>query len=127
MSSMTISLQHRPALLNAVAGKLAAVRESRRIAKLQRQVAAANAGRITIREHLQRLGADEQTIRSVESRVGKAVAAAYRAQTGQEPEKTGSVLVRGEIFPVFAYSWADLDLVSRAALTVPAVVSLIGA
>jgi hypothetical protein len=127
MTALTLDQIHRPALLGTVAAKFAAFRESRRIVKLERQVAAVNAGRITIREHLGRLGANEATIRSVESKVGKAVAAAYRAETGLEPEKTGLAIVRGQAFEVFAYPWTALDLVSRAALTVPAVAALIGA
>lgn len=127
MTTLTLHQPHRPALLGAVSAKVTAWRESRRIAKLQRQVAAANAGQITVREHLVRLGADDTTIRSLESKVGKAVAAAYRAETGQEPAKTGLAIVRGQAFEVFAYPWTRLDLVSRAALTIPAVAALIGA
>lgn len=127
MTTLTLHQPHRPALLGAVAAKATAWRESRRIAKLQRQVAATNAGQITIREHLARLGADETQIRSIESRVGKAVAAAYRAETGQEPAKAGLAIVRGQAYPVFAYGWDQLDLISRTAVTIPAVASLIGA
>lgn len=127
MTTLTLHQTRRPALLDAVASKVAAWRESRRIAKLQRQVAATNAGQITIREHLTRLGADEILIRSLESKVGKAVAAAYRAETGMEPAKTGLAIVHGQAFEVFAYPWTRLDLVSRASLTVPAVAALIGA
>lgn len=127
MTTLTLHQPHRPALLGAVAAKVAGWSESRRIAKLQRQVGATNAGQITIREHLARLGADETQIRSLESKVGKAVAAAYRAETGQEPTKTGLAIVHGKAFEVFAYGWDQLDLISRTAVTIPAVASLIGA
>lgn len=127
MTVLTLHQPHRPALLTAVAAKVAARRESRRIANLERQVAATNAGQITVREFLARLGADNATIRRVESQFGKKVAAAYRAETGQEPTKTGLALVRGQAFEVFAYPWNQLDLISRVALTIPAVTELIGA
>jgi hypothetical protein len=127
MTTLTLHQTHRPTLINTVAAKVAGWRESRRIAKLQRQIAAANTGRITVREFLARLGADETTIRSLESRLGKAIAAAYRAETETEPAKSGLALVRGQAYPVFAYGWDRLDLISRTAVAFPAVAALIGA
>jgi hypothetical protein len=129
MTAITI---HQPTrttgILEPLTGRITVWRETRRIAKLQRQVAAANAGRITVAEFLQRLGLNAAQIASVEVGLGKAVANAYRAATdGAEPEKTGLALVRGRIYPANAYGWDRLNLISSVAVNYPAVAALIGA
>jgi hypothetical protein len=128
---MTTFTIHQPArttgILEPLTGRITAWRQRRTEARMARQVAAANAGRITIAEYLQRLGADAATIRQVEVGLGKAVANAYRAATnGAEPEKTGLALVRGRIYPANAYGWDRLDLISSVAVTFPVVAALIG-
>lgn len=129
MTAITI---HQPTatagILHPLTARFTAWRQRRAETRMARQVAAANTGRITIAEHLQRLGADTTTIRSIEVNLGKAVANAYRAATdGAEPEKTGLALVRGRIVHVNAYGWDRLDLISRVAVDFPAVAALIGA
>jgi hypothetical protein len=129
MTALTI---HQPignvGVISALAGRVTAWRQRRTEARMVREVKAANTGRITMAEFLQRLGADETAIRAVEVKVGKAVAQAYRAATdGAEPEKTGLALVRGRIVHVNAYGWDRLDLISSVAVNIPAVAALIGA
>lgn len=129
MTALTI---HQPAgtagILRPLTARFTAWREQRRTARMQRQVTAANAGRITIAEFLQRLGADPATIAAVEVRFGKAVANTYRAATnGAEPDKTGLALVRGRLYPVNAYGWARLGLIVSVAIHTPDVAALIGA
>lgn len=115
-------------ILHPLTARITAWRQRRTETRMRREVTAANTGRITIAEFLQRLGADENTIRAVEVKVGKAVAQAYRAATnGAEPQKTGLALVRGRIVHVNAYGWDRLDLISSAAINIPAVAALIGA
>jgi hypothetical protein len=128
MTAITIHQPTRTAgILEPLTGRITAWRETRRIAKLQRQVAAANAGIITVREFLTRLGADNATIRSVESQFGKKIAKAYRETTGHDPAKSGKAIVRGEIYDVYGYGWNRLDLFTRVAANIPAVAALIGA
>lgn len=129
---MTTLTLHQPTgtagILHPITARITAWRARRNEARMRRQVTAANSGRITVAEFLQRLGADDTTIRAVEVKVGKAVAQAYRAATdGAEPEKTGLALVRGRIVHVNAYGWDRLDLVSSVAVNIPAVAALIGA
>lgn len=127
MTVLPLTQPHRPALLDTVTAKVASWRESRRIARLEREATVANQGRITVREHLRRLGLTEQQIRSTESQVGKKVAVAYRAATGLEPQKTGLAVVRGKSYQVDAYGWDQLDLISRTVVNYPAIAALIGA
>lgn len=128
MTALTI---HQPTgttgILHPLTARITAWRESRRIARLEREATAANQGRITIREHLRRLGLTEQQIRSTESQVGKRVANAYREATGLEPQKTGLAVVRGKSYQVDAYGWNRLDLISQTVVNHPAVAVLIGA
>lgn len=128
MTAITI---HQPTatagLLHPLTARFTAWRQRRTEARMARQVAAANAGLITVREFLVRLGADEATIRRTESQFGKKVAAAYRAATGNEPAKSGKALVRGEVYDVYGYGWNRLDLISRVAVSYAPVAALIGA
>jgi hypothetical protein len=128
---MTVIAIHRPArttgILEPLTGRVTAWRQRRTEARMARQVAAANTGIITVREFLARLGADDATIRAVESQFGKKVAKAYRETTGHDPVKSGQAIVRGEIYAVYGYGWNRLDLFTRVAANTPAVAALIGA
>lgn len=128
MTTLTI---HRPArttgILDPLTGRVTAWRQRRAEARMARRVAAANAGIITVREFLTRLGADDATIRTVESQFGKKVAKAYRESTGHDPAKSGKAVVRGEIYAVYGYGWNRLDLFTRVAASFAPVAVLIGA
>jgi hypothetical protein len=127
---MTALTLHQPignvGIISALAGRITAWRQHRTESRMSRQVKAANVGRITIAEYLQRLGADDATIRRYGSSFGKKVADAYRASTGSEPVKSGVAIVRGEIVPVYGYGWDHLELISRAAVNYAPVAALIG-
>lgn len=129
MTAITIHQPTTPAgILHPVTARFTAWRQRRTEARMAREVAAANTGRITIAEYLQRLGADAATIRSIDVKLGKAVARAYRAATdGTEPEQVGLALVRGRIVHVNAYGWDRLELISKVAVGFPDVAALIGA
>jgi hypothetical protein len=114
-------------ILHPLTARITAWRQRRTEARMVREVAAANRGRITIAEFLQRLGADEATIRRYSASFGKKVADAYRNATGAEPAKSGAAIVRGEIVPVYGYGWQHLELISRVAVQYAPVAALIGA
>jgi hypothetical protein len=128
---MTALTLHQPignvGIITALTARAAAWRQRRTEARMVREVKAANTGRITIAEYLQRLGADDDTIRRFGSSFGRKVADAYRASTGSEPAKSGAAIVRGEIVPVYGYGWQHLELITSVAVTYGPVAALIGA
>lgn len=83
---------------------------------IQRAIAAyRNRSVLTVDGFLASLGADPDTIRRYRSSLGRKVAQAYRAATGQEPTRAGWAVAHRRLIPVYAYDRQQATLLTTVA------------
>ncbi len=100
----------------------------RRHAVLDALVARVNAGKLTAAQYLADvLGADGAFIGSYAGPFGKAIATAWRAVRGTDPQRTGLALVGRRLVSVFAYSADELPILQAAAEAYPRTAALLTA
>ncbi|HZP49651.1 hypothetical protein [Actinocrinis sp.] len=95
---------------------------------IQRAIAAyRNRSVLTVDGFLASLGADPDTTRRYRSSLGRKVAQAYRAATGQEPTRAGWAVAHHRLIPVYAYDRQQAALLAEVARGYKPTAHLIGA
>lgn len=110
MSTITIATPKTTTPLAGIRAHVATWRKARAAKALVREAAEITGGQLTIAGLMSYLGADDDLIRRYAPRLGHLAAEAYRAATGQEPQQTAAVIVRGRLHMINAYGWNHLSM-----------------